>query len=215
MSGCLRSIGCLVLVAVLAVAGWLTRDIWLPRVTGAPRTESSLEWQTVTPEQRAKAQRVVQSLSSTSGPVFANLTAAEASALVLGSLEERAPGRIQRGEATIVGRSLIVRALVDVSQLDGLDILGPLADAIGSKPQVVLTGEVEVIGPGVAEFRVQDAKVGDVHVPQQIIPQLVRRVGGSKRPANAAPDAIVFPVPLYIGDVRVGKGHVTLYKSVK
>lgn len=214
MSGCLRSIGCLVVLAVLAAVGWFTRDMWLPRVTGA-RPEPALEWQRVTPGQRTRAERAVESLSSKSGPVFTNLTASEASALVLGPLQERAPGRIERGEAAIVGRSLVVRATVDVSQLDGLDILGPLAAAIGTHPRVALTGDVDVIGPGMAEYRVQDAKVGDVHLPQNLIPQLVSKVGGRDRPANAARDAIVFPIPLYVGDVRIGKGHVTLYKSVK
>ncbi|MEO7964439.1 MAG: hypothetical protein ABIT38_11100 [Gemmatimonadaceae bacterium] len=214
MSGCLRSIGCLVVLAVLAVVGWFSRDIWLPRVTHAPPAPA-LAWEPVTPDQTDHAKRVVESLSSKSGPVFANLTPAEASALVLGPLQERNPGTIERGEAAIVGKSLLVRATVDVSQLNGLDILGPLAGAIGKRPRVVLTGDLEIIGPGVGQFRVLDATIGEIHVPQQLIPQLVTKIGGIKRPATAARNGVVFAIPLYVGDVRVGKGHVTLYKSVK
>jgi hypothetical protein len=214
MSGCLRSIGCLVVLAILAVVGWFSRDMWLHRVTGS-RPEAPLEWERVTTDQRDHAKNVVKSLSSKSGPVFANLTASEASALVLGELEDRAPGRIERGEAAIVGRSLVVRATVDISRLEGLDVLGPLAGAIGKRPRVALTGDIDVIGPGLAQFRVQDAKVGDIHLPQQIIPQLITKLEGSTRPANAAANALVFPIPLYVGDIRVGKGQVTLYKSVK
>lgn len=214
MSGCFRSIGCLVVFLALALVAFFTRDAWLPRVTGA-RPDSGIAWERVTEEQRAEARRAVESLSRRTGPVFANLTAAEASSLVLGELRSRYPAVVGAGEAAIVEDALTLRAEVDLSQLKGLDPLGPLAGVLDSRQRVALTGEIDVLAPGTAQFRVREVKIGDVRVPRPMIPRLIAQLDRSSRPPAAAADALVFPIPAYVGDVRIAKGQVTLYKSVQ
>jgi hypothetical protein len=214
MFGCFRTIGCLVVALALAVVAFFTRDVWLPRVTGT-RPDSGVVWERVTDEQRTEARRAVESLSRRTGPVFANLTAADASSLVLGELRSRYPAVVGAGEAAIVGNALTLRADVDLSQLKGLDALGPLAGALDSRQRVTFTGDVDVLTPGTAQFRVRDVKVGDVRVPRPMIPRLIAQLDRSARPASAAADALVFPIPPYVGDIRIANGRVTLYKSVK
>src|ERR671921_464390 len=40
--GCFARLGCLVMLALLAVGGWLTRDRWLHRITGNDRARLQL-----------------------------------------------------------------------------------------------------------------------------------------------------------------------------
>ena len=58
--GCFARLGCLVLLAVLAVAGWFTRDQWLPKFTGhasAPSSAATSTWQPLSPEAGARGKK--------------------------------------------------------------------------------------------------------------------------------------------------------------
>lgn len=216
MFGCFRSLGCLLLALVLIAVAFLSRDAWLPRVTGE-RSAAATEvtWEPITPEREARARRSVASLSRRSGPVFVNLTAAELSALVMAEADRRFPALVEQGVAAIEGERLLVRATADLSQLRGLDALGPLGAVLGSRQRIALSGTVDVLAPGVAQFVVGEVKLGDLRVPRNMIPRLVSQLDRGERPPSAAPDALVFAVPAYVGDVRVAKGRVTLYKNVQ
>ena len=66
--GCLSKIGCLALVIILLIVGYLGRGLWMPKLRGSraePATATSA-WQPLTPEGGARAQRVLQQLSSQS-----------------------------------------------------------------------------------------------------------------------------------------------------
>ena len=47
--GCFARLGCLVLLALLAAVGWLTRDQWLSKLTGRPTTAAVSTWQPLSP----------------------------------------------------------------------------------------------------------------------------------------------------------------------
>ena len=60
--GCIARIGCLVLVVLLAICGWLTRDQWLPKLTGHPATSGSVAespWQPLSPEAGSRGKRKI------------------------------------------------------------------------------------------------------------------------------------------------------------
>ena len=58
MFGCLRTVGCLTLVAALGVGGWVTRDRWLPAITGE-RPATVGDYDRVSTERRERAQKVI------------------------------------------------------------------------------------------------------------------------------------------------------------
>jgi hypothetical protein len=62
---------------------------------------------------------------------------------------------------------------------------------------------------------VQQVHVNDLEVPSPIIAALVRQIDRRTRQPGTSDRAIGFDVPAYVGDIRVGTGHVTLYKSVQ
>jgi hypothetical protein len=215
MSGCLRSIGCLVVLVVLGGVGWFSRDVWLPRVTGEPRTTSTLTWEPVSTARGERARRAVDSLARRTGPVFVSLSGAEVASLLLAEAERRYPALVEDADATVVGDRIRVRATADLSQLRGLDGLGPLGAVLDSRQRVELAGSVEVLEAGVAQLVVQDARIGDIQVPRPLIPRLVRQLDRGARPPSAAANALVFPLPPHVGDLRIARGRVTLYKTVQ
>ncbi|ODT03462.1 MAG: hypothetical protein ABS52_09675 [Gemmatimonadetes bacterium SCN 70-22] len=214
MFGCLRTVGCLTVVAVLVVAGIVTRDRWLPALTGGARAVSTATFDPLTAERRERGRQQLEALGRKSGPVFTNLTAAEASALVLADRAQRLPAFAEKVEAAVVGDRLVLRTTLDPAALKGIDALGPVARMLQSRQRVLLEGTLEVAAPGRALFIVQDVRVNEFAVPSPAIASLVRQLDrGAVAPGDPA-RAIGFAIPPYVGDVRVGKGRVTLYKAV-
>ncbi|MCC6929217.1 MAG: hypothetical protein IT359_09530 [Gemmatimonadaceae bacterium] len=213
MFGCLRTVGCLTLVAVVGVGGWITRDRWLPIVTGE-RPAAVGDFDRISDDRRERARNVVESLGRKSGPVFANLTAAEAASLVLVDARRRLPAMSRDVEASVQGDRLVLRTTLDPAEFRGIDALGPIASYLESRQRVSLAGTIEVAEPGRALFTVRDVRINEIIVPSPVLSALVRQIDRRDRADGTPPRAIAFPLPRSVGDVRVGKGRVTLYKNV-
>lgn len=213
MSGCLRSVGCLVVLLALALGAWVTRDRWRQAIPGATPVVD-VSYTPVTEARRAAGRALVESLGQRSGPVFINLTAAEVSALVLANAKQRLPAFAGQVEAAVVGDRLVLRSALDPAELRGIDALGPLAGLLQSRQRVTLAGTLDIAAPGRALFTVQDVRVNDLAIPSPAIAALVRQLDRRDHSAGTPDRAIGFDVPSYIGDVRVAKGRVTLYKTV-
>ena len=89
-----------------------------------------------------------------------------------------------------------------------------LADVLGDRAQVQLGGTLEVVHPGLAEYRVESLRLHDLSIPTPMIPRILERLARGPRPSGVADDALPLTVPPYIGDVRIHDGKITLYKVV-
>jgi len=213
MFGCLRRLGCLIVLIVVGVAAWLLRDRWEPVVFGEKSTRSAT-WEPVTVDGGRKAGATLESLGGTSGPVFANLSAAQLAGLFLAGGSGTFPSSVQGAEATVVGEQVHLRATVALDDIKGLDILGPFGDFVNKREKFELGGTLNIVSPGLAELRVESAQIGELPIPKAAIPKLLDRLARGGREAGVAPNGIAFKVPTYIGDVRVKSGKITVYKSV-
>jgi hypothetical protein len=216
MFGCLGRIGCLLLV-VLALAGaWLYRDkfITVERGGGKPGAVATAPaWEPVSDAGAARARTAIESLGRKSGPVFANVQPGDLASYILIELSKQLPPSAENVEATIMGDRVAVRARVNLADF-GQQALGPLAMMLGSHERMLMAGTFDVIHPGLAQFRVQELKFGDLTVPGGAIPKLIAQLDrGKPRPPGVAPNGLPLAIPSYIGDVRVGKGKITLYKT--
>jgi hypothetical protein len=219
--GCLRNLGCLVLLVVIAAVAWAFRADWMPLVRGrvnraapvaaAPRPEV---WESATPDGAARAKEAIQKLGERSGPVFANLSPGDLLAYVEDALAKQLPPSVQHIEASATDGQLWVRAEVNPSDLGGAGALGPLAGMLGDREPVRFGGTIDIVRPGLAELRVQSLRIRDLPVPSSMIPKLIHSSGRDRRPAGVAADALPIPVPSYIADVRIRNGKITLYKAV-
>jgi hypothetical protein len=221
MKGCFRRAGCLVLIIALVCAWyWYTH---LRQPTPGSTTASatspgavSPEWQPLSQADADRGRIAVESLAQRSGPVFANLSAAQAASYIFLVVAKQLPPSAKNVEASIKGDRLYVRSEVDLKDFGGAGQLGTLGMLLGSRDSVLLGGTIHMLHPGLGEFLVQEVKIGRLEVPQGLIPRLIAEMKkhGKQVPGIAA-NGLPMVMPTYISDVRIGDGKITLYKSVK
>lgn len=213
--GCLRRLGCLVVLLLCAAVAWFTRDRWMPivreKLGGEPR--ATVVWEPLTDERAARARKALDRLSRPTGPVFANLTGGEAASYIFQALARQLPRSADSVEAAVLGDELALRASVALRDMGGQGVLGPLAGMLGDRERVQFGGTFTVVRPGLAEYRLRDIRVRDFSVPRALIPRLVQRMGRGGRPEGVAPDALPLEIPRWIADIRIAKGKITVYKS--
>lgn len=210
MFGCLRRVGCLVVLLVLAGGAYYW---WTVRVTRPAATASAGVWQPVTAADAASGARAVASLQTSSGKVFTNLTAPQAVAYLVQETAKELPASATDVQAMASGDQLHVRAVVPLQELGGAKALGPLANMLGTRDTVELAGRVDLLRAGMAQMHITRARVGSLNLPATMIPRVISQIR-RESPSGIAPDALALPLPPYIGDVRIANGKVTLYKNV-
>ena len=224
MKGCFRRAGCLVIIIAL-VALWY----WYARVerpaasttpaptagatTGAAAVNTG--WKPLTAADAQRGRVAVAALAQRSGPVFANLTPAEAASYIFLVVAKQLPPSARNAEASIVGDRLYVRSEVDLKDFGGAGQLGTLGMLLGSRDSVLLGGTIHMLKPGLAEFKVQEVKLGRLQVPQALIPRLITQLKRGKKVEGVSETGLPMVMPTYISDVRIANGKITLYKSVR
>ena len=212
---CLARIGCLTLLCILAVVGWLTRDRWLPMV--GYRTTSSAAgptWETISDAGAERTRQALERLSRPSGPVFQNLTGGDVASYIFRELARQLPPSADSVQAAVIGERLYLRASVKMSELGGSAVLGPLASFLGERERIQFGGVFRVVRPELAEYAVKEIKLRELAVPSTMIPRLLAKVERGSRPAGVSPDGLPIVIPKFIGDIRVANGRVTVYKTV-
>lgn len=219
MFGCLRKIGCLVIVLVVALAAYLTRDRWLPLIRRTPPPARTVAtgptWEPVSDAAAGRARQAIESLGRRNGPVFVNLAPGELASYFYIALAQQLPPSADSIEATTIGNRMYVRAVVSLDDFKAVDALGPLAGFVSRREQLQLGGTFAVIEPGLAQFLVEDVRLGQLPIPRGGIPKLLRQIRRGSTPPGVAANGLPFVVPTYLGDARVAPGKITLYKTVK
>ena len=219
MFGCLRRVGCLFVLCIAAVAAYLVRDRWLPylpRMGNAPRatTTDGLTWEPVSDEAAARARREIESLGKRGGPVFVNVAPGDLASYFYIALASQLPPSADSIEATAAGNRMYVRAVISLDDFKAADALGSLAGMIGRRERLRMGGSFATIRPGLAQFLVEDVRLGALPIPRGAIPKLLRQIRRGTTPAGVAENGLPFVVPTYLGDARVADGKVTLYKTI-
>ena len=207
----MRKLGCVVVIflAGMAVAIWMYLE--------GPRREAEMAaapaWEALTPEGAERARASVQLLSRSTGPVFTNIGGADLASYIFDELSKQLPPSSQNLEAAVIDDRLHVRALVKLSDFGGSGALGPLASMLGDREPVEFGGTLDLVRPGLAQYRVKVLRLRELSVPSRMIPRLLQRVARGSRPPGLADDGLPLEVPAFVADVRIGQGRVTLYKS--
>ena len=213
--GCLRRVGCLVVLVAIVIGLWITQDKWMHYVRpGAPRAATVERlWQPLSPDAAARGKRAIDGLATARGPVYANLTANEIASYVVQAAGGAFPSSADSVEAAVIGDVLFVRAIVPTRDIAKSGVLGPLAGLLNERERISLGGSFHVIRPGLSEFQLRDVKLRDFSVPRRAIPRLVQQITKGKKTAGVAEDALPVPTPASLADVRIANGRVTLYKT--
>ncbi len=217
MFGCLRRLGCLVIL-LIAAAAYFTRAYWwgparraVDRTTtsGAMRDTASV-WESLTPAAAERGERAVRSLAAPRGPAYASLRAGELASYLFLSLSAALPAMARDAQARVIDDRIYIRSVMSLRDVAG--DLGPASGLLGERDTLRLGGTFEIAEPGRALFHVRDVQIGRVPLPDRAIPLLVRRLRPDDARTASAADALVVPTPPSIGDVRISRGRVTLYR---
>ena len=218
MFGCVRRLGCLAVLAI-AAALYVTRDSWRPladrfqsREGTPPPADTSATWQAVDQPSAARGELAVRTLAAPRGPVYVNLRPGELASYAFLSLSDALPPALRNAQTTVVGDRVYLRSVVSPADFTG--VLGPaVRRVLHARDTLRLGGTVDVLRPGLAQFHVREVQLGTVPVPTALIPRVVAHFRQGDAPADVGADAVPVPLPRYIGDVRVGRGRITLYKA--
>ena len=219
MKGLFR-LGALIVIVIIAVAVWY----WYAAVpsTGTRTTSTvgtatsvSSGWQPLTAADADRGRAAVQSLGRQSGPVFANLTAAEAASYIFTVVAKQLPPSAKNAQAAIIGDRLYVRSDVELKDFGGSKSLGPLGMLLGDRDSVRFGGTINMLKPGLGEFLVQEVKLGRLDVPNGLIPRILSEMKRGKTVEGISQNGLPMVMPSYISDVRISNGKITLYKSVR
>ena len=97
----------------------------------------------------------------------------------------RVGGSADSVAARVDADRLTVRARVDFTSTCAASS-DPLASMLGDREMVEMSGNFHMLQPGLGEFEVQSAKVGQVALPQAMIPRLIQEIDHGTRPAGNA-----------------------------
>lgn len=224
MKGCLKTAGCLVVILLVAALWfWYARvdrpgTVIAPAAGGAAATTAtsvSSGWRPLTDADAERGRVAVQSLERPSGPAFANLTPAEAASYIFMVVGKQLPPSAKNAEAAIIGDRLYVRSEVELKDFGGAKTLGPLGMLLGERDSVRLGGTINMLRPELAEFLVQEVKLGRIDVPTALIPRLLSQMKRSRTVEGISGNGLPMVMPPYISDVRISNGRITLYKSAR
>ena len=214
---CLGRLGCLILVAALAFGAWLTRERWVPArlLPRASISAAAPGWEPLTDAGAARTRAALSKLSQPRGQVYQTLTGGDVASFVVDELAKHLPASTDSIQAMVIGDQMSMRATVRPAEFGASSALGPLASMLGDRERIQLAGTFHVLKPGLAEFAIQDVKVGGIGIPRGMIPRLIGQFDKGRRPAGVAGDALPLAIPRYVGDIRVANGKITLYKNVE
>ena len=219
MKGFFRRLGCLIIILVILAGIWY----WYAKVerpangvtTSGSATSVTSGWQPLTTAAADRGRVAVQSLGRRSGPVFANLTPAEAASYIFTVVAKQLPPSAQNAEASIIGNRLYVRSDVELKDFGGSKALGPIGLLLGERDSVRFGGTINMLRPGLGEFLVQEVKLGRFDVPDALIPRLLGQMKRGTTVEGVSQNGLPMVMPAYISDVRISNGRITLYKSVR
>jgi hypothetical protein len=215
--GCLRRLGCLAVLVVIAIVAYVFRASWIRFIPGREHADSTQlraggQWQPLTPEGATRAKQALGRLQSPRGPAYTNVAPGDLAAYIVQELSRTLPASADSIEAAAIGDRLCVRTVMRISELDK-GALGPVAMLLGERERLQLCGTLRIIRPGFAELQVKEFRIRDFNVPQALIPRLVRQMSRGTRPPELSEDGLPLRTPEYIGDVRVQNGQITLYRA--
>lgn len=213
MKGCLKQLGCLVVLLALVAGGlWYWYYGRQAAKMGAAAIANSSAWQPLTPAGAERAKTGLARLQSPRGPASFTVAPGDLAAYIVQELSRTLPSTADSIEAAAINDRLCVRAVIPVSALGDKRQLGPLAMLLADRERLQLCGTLRIIRPGSAELQVKELRIRDFNVPQPLIPRLVRQISRT-RPEGLSDDGIPLQTPTYIGDVKVEGGQITVYKA--
>lgn len=223
---CLSKVGCLTLVVIAGAGAWWmyggTVPSFLERATRtASRSTATRDanakpvvWTTLR-DARMPSADAIAALESKSGPAYISLGAGDLAGFLAEGLGRVLPQSASGVQVAIVDDVLRVRSEIPLRELGGKALPEFVSDMLTARDTVEMAGVLEMVRPGLAQFRVREVIVRGIALPPRVVPPLLSALRKSAPQRDSiATDAVALTLPKSVADVRVSRGRVTLYKSV-
>lgn len=222
---CLSKVGCLTVVVAASAAAWwvyggsmpawpLRADASLsPAATATGATAGPPAWSTVT-DARIPSANAIATLQRQNGPAYITLAPGDVAGFLAEGLEHALPQSAKGVQVAIIDDLLRVRGEVPLREL-GRSLPEFVSNLLTDRDTIELAGTLEIVRPGLAQFRVKRINVRGVELPPRLVPPVM---GALRRKSvfgdSIAANAVAVQLPPTVADVRVSRGRVTLYKAV-
>ncbi len=176
--------------------------------------ERDITWATLGAATGARTSAIA-GLSRRNGPAYVTLGTAELAALLSSALPSHFPRSATNLQLALNDSRLLVRAAIDAAEIAGDGTLGRLlGTALTGRDSLRLAGTLEVLRPGLVQYRIQALRMKGIDVPARLIPTVLGVLRRGARVEGEADDAIVLPMPRDIADLRITQSRLILYKAV-
>jgi len=180
----------------------------------ATKAEKAIVWARLAPAAPAGREAIVR-LSRRNGPAYVSLGAPEVAGLLAGGVATALPLSATQTEVAIADQLLMFRSVVNVRDVAGDGALRTLLGvALEGRDTLRLAGTLDLVRPGLAEYRVRALRIKGIDVPPRLIPSLIKAMRRANPTDSLSSDAVPIPLPKAVADVRVSNGKLTLYKAV-
>ncbi|QJR35552.1 hypothetical protein [Gemmatimonas groenlandica] len=178
------------------------------------KREQAIVWARLAPAGSAGRESIAR-LSRRNGPAFVSLRAPDLAGVLATGMSKLLPASATRPEVAIVDEQVLVRTVVELRDVAGDGALrGLLGVALDGRDTLRMAGTLDLVRPGLAEYRVRELRIKGIDVPPRLIPALVGAMHRAVTADSLPSDALPIPLPKAVADVRVANGKVTLYKAV-
>jgi hypothetical protein len=215
--GCLvRKIVLLLVLAAAVAIGWWLRSHW---AGGDRRDEAAsadgVEWQRLDEVRAARARAALERFARVPRPDSLRLEPGDLGSLVLVQIARELPPSADSIHAAVIDDLYHVRASVRPADLGAADVLGALGGFLGEREPLQIGGTFHLLRPGLAEYRVRQIRIREFPIPDGLLPRLMARIRRGAPVEGLSPTGLPLEIPVYIRDVHVSDGSVTLFKSVE
>src|SRR5215217_7394462 len=108
--GCIARLGCLIVLVIAGIAGWFTRDLWLPeRYRSHAAVANDGAWKPLTPDGAERTRTALDKLNQPRGQVFQTLSASDLASYVFAEFSKRFPGSADSVETAVSGDMVSLR----------------------------------------------------------------------------------------------------------
>lgn len=223
--GCLSKVGCLTVAAVVGAGAWwiyggTTPEFFMrggkfsfPSSASSDTTHKPVMWATMKDAKTPSADAMA-ALERKDGPAYITLGAGDLAGFLAQGLGQILPQSAQGVQVAIVDDLLRVRGEIPLRELGGKALPEFVSDMLSARDTVEMAGNLEMVHPGLAQFRVREVIVRGITLPPRVVPPLLSSLRKRTQRDSIADDAVALQLPKSISDVRVSRGRVTLYKSV-
>jgi len=181
--------------------------------------ERRIAWASVSTANKSRASsgtpNPLAGLSKRNGPAYVTVSAGDLATILAEVLPSQFPKSATNMQLALHDSQLLVRAAIDAGEIAGDGTLGRLlGTALSGRDSLRLAGTLEVLRPGVAQYRISALRIKGIDVPGRLIPTVLGVLRRGPRGDGEAEDAILLPVPKVVADLRITQGRLVLYKAV-